>query len=513
MNKPAIDPKKRLTIHLVMGTAAVPFLALFFYLLGGGKNANAQTSTEQRKGLNAFLPSPQLSNKTPDKLSLYKQDDKDSATLLKQRKRMNLFDDNQFNFDTDEPATEDQVDGAVAEPFSNKPTPHSTKIRSSRSKPPVDELETKLTALQRALKDSEETSDRALNNRTEAPAPDQQVFADLESAMAAVKQASVSGDGAASQELTHMSGMLDKILDIQHPERVRERLDEKQTLNAKKGLRVAPKTDALIIEPVLGSKNSTALPVRTKPNASDGFFDLSTGSADDPDLSPTIAAVVHDDQILVSGATIKVRIEQDIYIRDKLIPKGTFVFGNVSLSGERLQVAFTTVRYQQTIYPVSLTAYGLDGLPGIRIPGSMTRDAAKQGTNQAIQSIGLATMDPSLTAQATAVGLETAKSLLTKKFAWSRSPSNQITPFCSKTLTTANSRQLSILQKPINHESQHTFFLHTCYYIFKPHHCHTRQKPGSADHQRQPDHHHPPAHFHAAHHGDRLCSPHLCQRR
>jgi len=54
-------------------------------------------------------------------------------------------------------------------------------------------------------------------------------------------------------------------------------------------------------------------------------------------------------------------------------------------------------------------------LPGIYIPGAISRDVAKQSADNSLQLMELGTMDPSLKAQAAAAGISTAKSLLSKK--------------------------------------------------------------------------------------------------
>ena len=74
-----------------------------------------------------------------------------------------------------------------------------------------------------------------------------------------------------------------------------------------------------------------------------------------------------------------------------------------------------SVRYQHSLYPVKLEVYDIDGLPGIYIPGAINRDVAKQSTDNALQSVALNSLDPSIGAQAASAGIEAAKTLLSKK--------------------------------------------------------------------------------------------------
>ena len=109
------------------------------------------------------------------------------------------------------------------------------------------------------------------------------------------------------------------------------------------------------------------------------------------------------------------RLLNDVYINGKLISKDQFVYGTAAISGERLTIAINSIRDDNSLFPVSLSAYDLDGVEGLYIPGAITRDAAKQSSDQAIQSLQFMTMDQSLSAQAASAGMQAAKGLFSKK--------------------------------------------------------------------------------------------------
>jgi hypothetical protein len=85
------------------------------------------------------------------------------------------------------------------------------------------------------------------------------------------------------------------------------------------------------------------------------------------------------------------------------------------MHSERLEIRFSSIRCANSILPVSLAAYDLDGLAGIFIPGNITRDDIKQSADRAINSLGLAALDPSIGAQAATAGIQTARTLLSHK--------------------------------------------------------------------------------------------------
>ena len=91
------------------------------------------------------------------------------------------------------------------------------------------------------------------------------------------------------------------------------------------------------------------------------------------------------------------------------------VSGLVSLENERLQVEIGSIRYNNSLFPVKLEVYDMDGLAGIYIPGAISRDVAKQSADNSLQLMELTTLVPSLKAQAAAAGINTVKSLLSKK--------------------------------------------------------------------------------------------------
>ena len=109
------------------------------------------------------------------------------------------------------------------------------------------------------------------------------------------------------------------------------------------------------------------------------------------------------------------RLSEDIFISGTLIPAGNFVYGVCSINGERLKIDINSVRYGKRLYPVALGVYDLDALEGIRIPGAITRDAVKDGSDRALQSVQLMSLDPSIGAQAASAGVEMTKGLLSKK--------------------------------------------------------------------------------------------------
>jgi len=129
----------------------------------------------------------------------------------------------------------------------------------------------------------------------------------------------------------------------------------------------------------------------------------------------SVPAVIHSDQVVEAGSTVKLRLLQDVQLEGHLIPRNSFLYGTCSMAGNRLTIAATSVQYQGNLLAVSLKAFDIDGNEGLNIPGSVDRDALKQGAAQGVSSADLLTMSPSLGAQAAGIAIQTGKALTGRK--------------------------------------------------------------------------------------------------
>lgn len=220
-------------------------------------------------------------------------------------------------------------------------------------------------------------------------------------------------------ELEQLNGMLEKILDIQHPGRMSKQI---KAQSEKEAGRVFPVTTAIDNDNALLLERPYISPLPDDSGLSiasgmqqNAFYDAADPVSQENISHQTIPAIIPETQTLVSGATVKLRLAEDVYIDGRLIPKNTLVSGICQVSGERLNIQVKTLRHDHAIFPVSLSVYDMDGIEGIRVPGAITRDAAKQSSGQALQSLQLMSLDPSLGEQAAGAGIEAVKGLLSKK--------------------------------------------------------------------------------------------------
>lgn len=131
--------------------------------------------------------------------------------------------------------------------------------------------------------------------------------------------------------------------------------------------------------------------------------------------SQAFTAFTPTTQVLQSGSVIKLQLSQPVSVAGVVIPSGTALHGTVSIENERLLVHISTLPFEKTLYPVALSVFDLDGMEGIHIPGSVSREVAKSTAEQSLQSVNVLSFDPSIKTQALSAGIGAAKSLLGRK--------------------------------------------------------------------------------------------------
>jgi conjugative transposon TraM protein len=352
---------KQRKMMLVLPLLIIPFLTMGFWALGGGKGK--RQNNQAVAGLNLDLPDPkQKDDKLLDKLSFYDKADKDSAKMEEWMQR-----DPYYRKDT-QPVFSNELEQLTL----NTAEKYGQRLNTSPYDKPTEAPEEKLMAKLKLLQET-------LNSNV----------SDTEKKETAIPETEpvITTTAEEDPEMKQLNGTLEKILDIQHPDRVKDRKKPKNK----------------IVQQVESGIDTAVI----------GFYSFSNTEV--PEKDNSIDAVVNQNQTLVDGAVIKLRLLSDIYINNSKIPAGTFVFGTVSLNGERLEIEINSIKYRSSLFDVKMEVYDMDGLPGIYIPGAISRDVAKQGLNDGLSMMDMTSVDPSLKAQAAAAGIGTLKNLLSKK--------------------------------------------------------------------------------------------------
>jgi hypothetical protein len=353
MKTTTLSPKMRRQrkVLLVLPVIVLPFLTLLFWVLGGGKVSTASGRISANKGLNTRLPDAKLKDDQQlNKMSYYERAASDSVRLRQQMKT-----DPYYQKYPDTPENQFTVP-AFRNKWSDRNQGNSSVLAGkSRQTASADQVYEKLAQLQKAVNRPEQP----VKIRAEAPPP--------ENAAAINGSQDTGQQNSVDPELQQMNGLLEKILDIQHPERVKEKSD-----------------------------------VELAESTSDRF--------------KAIPAVIDGRQKITQGTVVRLRLLDTVTINGQLIPKGQLLYGSGKLYNQRLTLIIKNICMGTTILPANLTVFDMtDGLEGICVPEAITEDAAKNGAASSVQGLELMSLDPSVGTQLAGAGINAAKGLFSKK--------------------------------------------------------------------------------------------------
>lgn len=322
---------------LVFPIVVFALMTITFWALGGGKSEAGQPYAA--KGINTELPSAQFKDeKAEDKLSLYDQADKDSA-LAKSHANNPVF------------GGGGNTSGSPVITGPNNADANTAQINQ------------KLAQIRQQINTAPEVT--APNTLTKTPAASPAVnSADVDRLEKLMKD--MKSQNADDPEMKQLAGMVDKIIQIQHPEMVTAQIKQQ---------------------------------VKKEPDS----------------LFKAIPAVIDGNQKVLQGGIVKLRLADSVTLNSIKVPKGFTLFGNCTITNQRLLLNIKTIRLGNSIIPVDLTVFSQDGIPGIDAPEAELGQAAGNGTNDALSSMEFLPMDQTLSTQAASAGINAAKGLIGKK--------------------------------------------------------------------------------------------------
>ena len=394
LHKIAHDSRKRKFL-MILPLLTVPFVIVLFVALGGGKkNNSALGANDHFFGIDKQLPDAYFKKeKEKDKLGLYEAIERDSSRLRSQQKKEfydNFVDSNAQSVRPDlRMALQKSVTQYGRDEFEPIRGVNTLEFQSKN-----DSAETAIR--QRLAQLSNEIRKKPASNERDNIGQNKYFSPKTISPPQKMAEAVNENNTTADPELDRINVMLDKVMYIQHPEKLKDSIAALRLKNTSKifEVRLAKNVDD---------------------QAHQGFYELKPAQDSVQNIMNGIRAVIAQNQVLVTGAVVKLRLLQNIYVNDQLVKKDQLIYGLASLNNERLSLSIHSIRVGNSIYPVSLDVYDLDGLEGIYVPGSINRDVSKQSADEAISAIGLSSLDPSLGAQAASAGIQAAKILMNRK--------------------------------------------------------------------------------------------------
>ncbi len=359
-NQQSAETQRKRKFLVVLPLLVLPFMTMAFWALGGGKGSQV-IPLKSQEGFNTELPQAKFNEgEKQDKFSVYETAAKGQAISGSSEDSYDQLAFSQSTSNVVDP-NEQQINEKLAQ--------INAQISSS---PPPEIAHSSITRSRVSRQTGNMSSDV---NRLEV-----------------LMQSLQSGNGD-DKEMAQLSAVLEKVLEVQNPGRAKDKLKEKSA-GSRGGV------NSVYVE----DGKPTIFSLATKLNGK--YANVA---------SNTIQATIHQDQDIVSGSVVKLRLLDTINVNGIQIPKNEFIYGIASINDERLKIDIASLRFRNSILTVSLSAFDLDGLEGLYIPGAIVRDASKKGVDDAIQSLQIMTMDPSVSAQVAGAGIQAAKGLFGRK--------------------------------------------------------------------------------------------------
>jgi conjugative transposon TraM protein len=371
------DRKKKAL--LVLPLIVAPFLVFICWILGIVGPAEARASDGAfTRGINVSLPAAMPSaDSSWDKLRFYEQADKDSAKLVQWRRL-------------------DPYLQAEAEPL----RPHATEARyrpySSRALNQADEEERKAYERINAIHAQLERPTVRVQRAAPVSPPVSVDGANVDR-LERMMQAMQADKPAEDPEVAQLQQLLQSIQDVQHPERVSERLRASEQPQKVFNVSVAPQRESSPEVPAAGNR----------------FYSMDDRT--DEVTAGGISAVVHETQSVGTGDLVRLRLTQNVLVKDVPLPENNFLYGAAKIEGNRLLVHVSFVVVNGGRLPVSLDVVGADGLTGIPLHASAAATVGSETADRTTQGLSLGGIPHSFGAQVADAVVQTGKQLLKKQ--------------------------------------------------------------------------------------------------
>ena len=356
-------PKRELTPQQVQQRRKMIVFPLMFLAFAGcmylifAPSGKEDVNVESVGGFNADIPLPAEDGIIADKQKAYEQ----AVTSRKQQDKIQSLQDFGFTLDDDTEEPQEEINLMPEE----DPKPQRGGGTSSRAAyrdinrqlstfyetPPVDEEKEELK------RQVAELTDRLKQQQNATPTADDQM-ALLEKSYELAARYMNGGQGQIAQ--VPVTGGIERKPDAVAVQAIRE--------TTVSGLQ-QPMSDADFIRAYSQPRNY-------------GFNTaVGTGYAMGKN---TVAACIHQDQTLVDGQAVKLRLLEPMQAGNIVVPKNTLVAGTAKVQGERLDILVSSIEYAGNIIPVELAVFDTDGQKGLSVPSSMEQEAF----NEAMANIG-----------------------------------------------------------------------------------------------------------------------------
>jgi len=265
------------------------------------------------------------------------------------------------------------------------------------------------------------------NNLSSGRIPSDQLSPEIQAQLASYESAASEMEDQEASQFSDMKDMLDKILDIQHPERVKQRLKEQSgkdigtfhsVHNAKNHMPVdylGENEEDVYVEryhQYMNLNEDTVYKVVPR-NMVSGFMGLS--SDEGTILKDEVKAVVHKGGTVTSGSKVKLRLLSDIVVSGREVRSNSYIYGVCEINGSRVDIEIASIQVSNAVIPVNMMVYDHDGMEGIYVNGLAEGQDARQAATNAGTQLNLQMADPSIRGRLIDNSVREVRQLLQRK--------------------------------------------------------------------------------------------------
>lgn len=257
--------------------------------------------------------------------------------------------------------------------------------------------------------------------------PTDQLSPGIQAQLAVYEDAANEMEEEEASQFSDMKDMLDKILDIQHPERVKQRLKE-QSIKDKGAFHSVHSSKNHVPVDYLGENEEDVYIERYHQYRSlnedtvhkvvprkmvSGFMGLSSDEGNM--LKDEVKAVVHDGGTITSGSKVKLRLLNDIIVNGRELRSNSYIYGMCEIKSARVDIEIASIQVSNTVVPVNMVVYDHDGMKGIYVNGLAEGQEARQAATNAGTQLNLQMADPSIQGRLIDNSIREVRQLLQRK--------------------------------------------------------------------------------------------------
>src|SRR5450432_133582 len=288
-HSPAFLKKRKFLV--VLPILVLPFIVGLFFIFGGGRGSAMKVGDVKTVGINTQLPDAHFNKKKDrDKMGLYEAATQDSSNYKEALKNdpyradSSKVDSMSFGHSQELKDILDKSAAAFPEKGFDK---LNASVSNQSSVNRENEIKEKLSRLQGII-----------NAKPEKPAGNtitkDSLIESSEEKRSSGSVKEINNSVSTDPELTQLDKMLDKVMAIQHPEVARD--------------------------------TTRQIPDKTR-----SIYTVESESKEN-----AVSAIIPEKQLIVSGATIRIQLNEPVSIAGISIPADQFLYGTAALSNERL---------------------------------------------------------------------------------------------------------------------------------------------------------------------------------